>query len=181
MLLCTLLVFGANSKKIRASKALPSHAIIASEFYSTYPQDAVKALCLPSTTLNLLMNAFVHPYLVSYVVFISRIIFFLLITYILIFIIRAVCTHTGGRYYTHAICIVFLIIFFLFIFTTYLINFLIYLSIIFLTLHLCLCVDHIIALIVLYVLYFSYFFNCMLCIYMYDVLSEIKLYYYYYK
>ena len=65
---------------------------------------------------------------------------------------------------------------FIFIFTTYLINFLIYLSIIFLTLHLYLYVDHIIALIVLYVLYFSYFLNCILCIYIYmdDVLSEIK-------
>ena len=71
------------------------------------PQDAVQALCLPPTTLNLLMNAFVHPYLVFYVIFNSRIIFFLLITYILIFIIRAVCIHTGGRYYTHDICIVF--------------------------------------------------------------------------
>ena len=47
-----------------ASKALPSHTIIASEFYSTYPQDAVQALCLSPTTLKLLMNAFVHPYLV---------------------------------------------------------------------------------------------------------------------
>ena len=109
--------------------------------------------------------AFVHPHLVFYVVFISRIIFFLLITYILIFITRVVCTHTGGRYYTHDICIVFLIKFLIFIFTTYLINFLIYLSIIFLTLHLYLYVDHIIALIVLYVLYFSYVFNCILCIY----------------
>ena len=90
-----------------ASKALPSHTTIASEFYSTYPQDAVQALCLPPTTLNLLMNAFVHPYLVLYVIFISRIIFFLLITYILIFIIRAECTHTGSRYYTQDICIVF--------------------------------------------------------------------------
>ena len=78
-------------------------------FYLTYPQDAVQALCLPPTTLNLLMNAFVHPYLVFYIVFISRIIFFLLITYILIFIIRAVCTHTGGRYYTHDIYIVVLL------------------------------------------------------------------------
>ena len=108
VLLCLLLVFGANSKNI-ASKALPLHTIIASEFYSTYPQDAVQALCLPPTALHFLMNAFVHPYLVFYVVFISRIIFFLLITYILIFIISAVCTHTGGRYYTHDICIVFLI------------------------------------------------------------------------
>ena len=72
----------------------------------------------------------------------------------------------------------FLIKFFIFIFTTYLINFVIYLSIICLTLHLYLYVDHIIALIVLYVLYFSYFY-CILCIYMDDVLSEIKLYYYY--
>ena len=90
-----------------ASKALPSHTIIASEFYSTYPQDVVQVLCLPPTTLNLSMNAFVHPYLVFYVVFISRIIFFLLITSILILILRAVCTHTGGRYYIHDICIVF--------------------------------------------------------------------------
>ena len=89
--------------------------------------------------------------------FISWIIFFLLITSILIFILRAVCTHTGGRYYTHDICIVFLINFLIFIFTTYLINFLIYLFIFFLTLHLHFYVDHIIALIVLYVLYFSYF------------------------
>ena len=91
-----------------ASKALSSHTFIASEFYSTYPQDAVQHLCLPPTVLHILMNAYVHPYLVLYVVFISRIIFFLLITYILIFIIRAVCTHTGGRYCTHDICIVFL-------------------------------------------------------------------------
>ena len=71
-------------------------------------------------------NAFVHPYLDLYVAFISRIIFFLLITYMLILIIRAVCTHTGGRYYTHDTCIVFCNHFFIFIFTTYLINFLIY-------------------------------------------------------
>ena len=100
------------------------------------------------------MNAFVHPYLVFYVVFISRIIFFLLITCIQIFILRAVCTHHGGRLYTHDICIVFGNQIFL---TSYLFNFLIYLFIIHLTLHLYLYVDHIIALIVLYVLYFSYF------------------------
>ena len=41
--------------------------------------------------------------------------------------------------------------------TTYLINLLIYLDIIFFTLHLYFYVDHIIALILLYVLYFSYF------------------------
>jgi hypothetical protein len=61
----------------------------------------------------------------------SRIIFFLLITYILLFIIRAVCTHTGGRYYTHDTLYFFNQIFFIFIFTTYLINLLIYLSILF--------------------------------------------------
>ena len=61
---------------------------IASEFYSTYPQDVVQVLCLTPTTLNLLMNAFVHPYSVFYVVFISQIIFFLLITSIPIFILR---------------------------------------------------------------------------------------------
>ena len=147
-----------------ASKALTSHTIIASEFYSTYPQDALQALCLPPTTLNLLMNAFVHPYnIVFYVVFISRIIFFLLITYI----IRAVCTHTGGRYYTHDICIVFLLITFLNIYFYNLLNF-------FLTLHLYLYIDHIITLIVLYVLYFSYlkklYFMC--------ILSEIFFIYY---
>ena len=94
-------------KKNIASKVLPSHTIIASDFCSTYPQDVVQVLCLPPTTLNLLMNAFVHQYLVFYVVFISLIIFFLLIISILIFILRAVCTRTGGRYYTHDICIVF--------------------------------------------------------------------------
>ena len=99
----------ANSKNI-ASKALPSHTIITSEFYSTYPLDVVQVLCLPPTTLHLLMNAFVHPYLVFYVVFISGIIFFLLITSIPTFILRAVCTLTGGHYYTHNICIVFLLI-----------------------------------------------------------------------
>ena len=104
------------------------NTIIASEFYSTYHLHVVQVLCLPTTTLNLLMNAFVHPYLVFYVVFISRIIF-LLITSIPIFILRVVCTHTGGHYYTHNICIVFLLINIL-IFTTYLINFLIYLCII---------------------------------------------------
>ena len=71
----------------------------------------------------------------------------------------------------------FLIKFLIFIFTTDLINFLIYLSIIFLTLHLYLYVDHIIALIVLYVLYFSYFFNCILCIRCL-VLNKIVLYYF---
>ena len=73
------------------------------------------------------MNAFVHPYLVFYVVFISRIIFFLLITSILIFILRAVCIHTGGRYYTQDICIVFFVLikFVILIFTAYLINFMI--------------------------------------------------------
>ncbi len=65
-----------------------------------------------------------------YVVFINRIIFFLLITYILIFIIRAACTHTGGRYYTHDICIGFFNQICNIYFTTYLITFLIYLSII---------------------------------------------------
>ena len=84
-----------------------------------------------------------------YVVFISRIIFFLLITYILIFIIRAVCTHTGGRYYTHDICIY--IFNQIFIFTTYLIHFLIYLSIIFLTLHISLRQSH-------------HCFDCIICI-----------------
>ena len=34
----------------------------------------------------------------------------LLITSTPIFILRAVCTHTGGHYYTHNICIVFLLI-----------------------------------------------------------------------
>ena len=102
MLLCILLVFGANEKNI-ASKALLSHTIIASEFYSTYPQDVVQVLCLPSTTLNPSMNAFVHQYSVFYVVFISQIISFLLITFIPIFILRAICTHTGGRYCTHDI------------------------------------------------------------------------------
>ena len=91
-----------------------------------------------------------------YVVFISRIIFFLLITYILIFIIRAVCTHTGGRYYTHDICIVF----FNQISNIYFYNLFNWFPDIFihnfLTLHLYLYVNHIIALIVLYVLYFSY-------------------------
>ena len=119
------------------------------------------------------MNAFVHPYLVFDVVFISRIIFFLLITSIPIFILRAVCTHTAGRYYTYNICIVFLLSNCFYIFTTYLINFLIYLFIIVLTLHLYLYIDHINALIVLYVLYFYIFVNLMLCIYM-DVLSEIN-------
>ena len=153
VLLCILLVFGANSKNI-ASKALPSHTIIASEFYSTYPQDVVQVLCLPPTTLNPSMNAFVHPYSVFYVVFISQIIFFLLTTSIPIFILRAICTHTGGRYCTHDISIVFIFYHFLiFIFTTYLINFLIYLDIFFLTLHLYFYID-LIALIVLYVLYF---------------------------
>ena len=123
--------FGANSKNI-ASKALRLHTIIASEFYSTYPQDVVQVLCLPPTTLNLLMNAFVHPYSVFYVVFISQIIFFLLITSIQIFILRAACTHTRGRYCTHDISIVFIVLinFLIFIFTTYLINFFIYLDII---------------------------------------------------
>ena len=78
------------------------------KFYSTYPQDVVQVLCLPPTTLNLLMNASVHPYSVFYVVFISQIIFFLLITSIQIFILRAACTHTGGRYCTHDISIVFI-------------------------------------------------------------------------
>ena len=103
---CILLVFGANSKNI-ASKALPSHTIIASELYLTYPQDVVQVLCLSPTTLNLLMNAFVHPYLVFYVILISRIIFFLLITSILIFILSDVGTHTVGICYTHDICIIF--------------------------------------------------------------------------
>ena len=96
-----------NSKNI-ASKALPSHSIIASEFYSTYPQDVVQVFCLLPTTLNPSMNAFVHPYSVFYIVFIRQIIFFLLITSIPIFILRAVCTHTGGRYCTHDISIVFI-------------------------------------------------------------------------
>ena len=48
--------------------------------------------------------------------------------------------------------------------TTYLINFLIYLDIFFLTLHLYFYID-LIALIVLYVLYFLYFFYCILCMY----------------
>ena len=107
VLLCILLVFGANSKNI-ASKALLSHTIIASEFYSTYPQDVVQVLCLPPTILNPSMNAFVHQYSVFYVVFISQIISFLLITFIPIFISRAICTHTGGRYCTHDISIVFI-------------------------------------------------------------------------
>ena len=77
----------------------------------------------------------------------------MLITSILIFILRAVCTHTGGHYYTHDICIVFFLILF-FIFTTYLIS---YLFIISLTLDLYFYVDHIIALIVLFI-----FFNCIL-------------------
>ena len=98
----------------------------------------------------------------------SRIIFFLLITYILIFIIRAVCTHTGGRYYTHDIRIIFCLITFLVcIFTTYLINFnftLIYLR---RSHH---CFDFIIC-IVLFI-----FLIVILCIYMDDVLSEIQLY-----
>ena len=68
----------------------------------------------------------------------------------------------------------FLINCFKFIFTNYLTNFLIYLFIFLLTLHLYVYVDHIIALTVLYVLYFSYIFNCILCIYMDDVLSEIN-------
>ena len=86
---------------------------------------------------------------------------FLLIIYILIFIIRAVCIITGGRYYTHDISIVFLIK----LLTTYLINFLI--SKLFLTLHLYLYVDDIIALIVLYVLYFSYIFLIVSYVYIY--------------
>ena len=63
-----------------------------------------------------------------------------------------------GRYYTHDICIVFLINFFLFFFTTYLINFLKYLFIIFFNLY-----THIFTLITsllwLYYMYctFSYF------------------------
>ena len=76
--------------------------------YSTYPQDVVEVLCLPPITLNPSMNAFVHPYSVFYVIFISQIIFFLLITSIPIFILRAICTHTGGRYCTHDISIVFI-------------------------------------------------------------------------
>ena len=47
-------------------------------------------------------------YSVFYVVFISQIISFLLITFIPIFISRAICTHTGGRYCTHDISIVFI-------------------------------------------------------------------------
>ena len=125
----------------------------------------MQVLCLPPTILNPSMNAFVHQYSVVYVVFISQIISFLLITFIPIFILRAICTHTGGRYCTHVISIVFIFesIFLIFIFTTYLIHFLIYLDITFLILHLYFYVD-LIALIVLYVLYFSIFFNCILCI-----------------
>ena len=91
--------------------------------------------------------------------FISRTIFFLLITSIPIFILRAVCTHTRGCYCTHDICI-FFIKCLIFIFTTYLINFLIYLFIIYFYFTLTFLRwwnDHIIALIVLHVLYFSYF------------------------
>ena len=58
-------------------------------------------------------------------------------------------------------------LFLIFIFTTYLIHFLIYLDIILFILHLYFYVDLIIALIVLYVLYFAIFFYCILCIFIY--------------
>ena len=127
------------------------------------------------------MNAFVHQYSVFYVVFISQIISFLLIPFIPIFILRAICTHTGGRYCTHVISIVFIfesIFFNIYFYNITIINsitlrhlfilelapdhqliihFLIYLDITFLILHIYFYVD-LIALIVLYVLYFSIFF-----------------------
>ena len=71
-------LFQAYCAPVYTSSLVVIH--VASEFYAPYPQDAVQALCLAPTTLNLLMNAFVHPYLVFYFVFISRISFFLLIT-----------------------------------------------------------------------------------------------------
>ena len=59
--------------------------------------------------INLSTNAFVHPYLAFYDVFISLKTLFLSITSILIYILEVLCIHTGDPNCTHDICIVFLI------------------------------------------------------------------------
>ena len=74
------------------------HTIIVSEFYLAYHQDVVQVFCLPAIILNLLMNSFVHLYLPFYVVFISLKTLYLSITFILMYILEARCTHTGYPY-----------------------------------------------------------------------------------
>ena len=104
-------------------------------------------------------NECIHSSIFSLnVIFISQIIFFLLITYILIFIISYMYTYWRSLLHTTFILYFFnhiSYIYFYNLFNKYP-NIFIH---IFLTLHLYLYVDHIIALIVLYVLYFSYFFK----------------------
>ena len=56
--------------------------------------------------LDVLMNAFVHLYLAFYVILISLKTLYLSITFVLIYILEAWCTHTGHPYCTRY-CIVF--------------------------------------------------------------------------
>ena len=76
--------------------------------YLTYHQYVVQVLCLPQTILNLSINAFAHPHLAFYVVFISLKTLFLSIISTQIYILEVLCSQTGIHNCTHDIFIVFL-------------------------------------------------------------------------
>ena len=88
------------------------------------------------------MNAFVHLYLAFYVIFISVKIFYLSITFIMIYILEARCTSSGDPYCAHNIVLYFvpyvlkiILITNQFYFITYLVIFITHLFIILLVPH----------------------------------------------
>ena len=136
----------------------------------------MQVLCLPPTIFNLSMNAFAHPYLAFYVVFISLKTLFLLIIPTQIYNLDILCSHTEDHNCIHDICIVF----FYPIFNNYfnhLLNlfhylFFIYIYLFVLPTYLFFYLSPIIALIIFNVLYF---FKCILCIHIWT-LSKINIY-----
>ena len=87
--------------------------------YLIYHQDVVQVLCLPPIILNILMNAFVHLYLAFCAIFISVRTLYRSVTFILIYILEARCTHTGDLCCTHNIILCFLPYFILIILIIY--------------------------------------------------------------